>query len=184
MSEKQLMYTEKEIDLIKSVFCENEFLLKSIRKLFFGADMTQEEKDLIVNTFKGKEIKEVFRKKVYGLENMETPIGQLSDFWIGVEQQIFGAGRDTIRQAVESKTIVLGMFETAFDLLDNPDGERVITKYDPKTFISDELGIRLIARNLYMKAIETSLLTVKAIAGQKSETLDETVKRLKQDSTK
>lgn len=183
-SKNKLMYTDKEIDLIKSVFSENEFLMLAIRKLFFGAEVTAEEKDLIVKTFKGKEIKEVFRKKVYGLNNFSTPVGQISDFWMGAEMQIFGASRDTVLQVVESKGLVLEMFEQAFDLLDNPDGKRVSIQYDPNSVAIDPLGVKLIARNLYMKAIETALLTVLSIAGLKTETTAQTLERLQKDSSK
>lgn len=179
----KLMYSDKEITLIKAVFSENDLLLKSIRRLFFGATMTEDEKKLIVETFANEELKEIFRKKVYGFNNLDTQIGHLSDFWLGVEQQIFGASRDTVYQAVESKNIVLSMFIKAFDLLSNPDGEKV----DVNRFYSleaDPLQVHLMARNLYMKAIETSLLTVQTIAGQKEETLEQTLKRLQKDSSK
>lgn len=183
MAEKQkLMYSDKEIDLIKSVFSENEPLLKAVRKLFFGADLSIEEKGFIASNFT-PEIIEVFRRKVYSVNNLETPIGQLSDFWIGVEQQIFGASRDTIYQAIESKNMVLEMFTKAFNLLSNPDGEKVSVQITPM-LEADPLGVKMLARNLYMKAVETALLTVQTIAGKKTETLEQTLKRLQQDSSK
>jgi hypothetical protein len=181
--EQKLMYSGKEISIIKAHFSENEELLIAIRKLFFGIDITGQEKESIKSTFSNPETVEVFRKKVYGLNNYDTPVGQLSDFWLGAETQVFGASRDTIYQAVESKKLVLDMFTKAFNLLANPDGEKV----EIATFMSlsaDPLQVGLIARNLYMKAIETSLLTLKSIAGQKTETLEQTVKRLQKDSAK
>lgn len=181
--DKKLMYNESEISFIKSIFADNDELMIIIRKLFFGIDITDTEKDLIKNTFSTSEAREVFRKKVYGLDNYDTPVGQLSDFWMGIEQQIFGASRDTIYQAVESKKLVLQMFETAFKLLENPDGEKVdISKFS--SILHDELQVGLIARCLYMKAIETSLATIKIIAGAKDESVDETIKRLEKDSSK
>lgn len=179
----KLMYTNKDIELIKATFAENEELLKVIRKLFFGYDLSEEEKDLIKSSFSNKEVIEVLRRKVYGLNNINTPIGQLSDFWLGVEQQIFGASRDTIFQAIESKKMVLNMFTKAFNLLENPDGEKVSVDTNPMTE-TDPLGVLVIARNLYMKAIETALLTIQTIAGKKSETVEETVARLQKDSNK
>lgn len=181
--EKKLMYSDKEIDLIKAVFAENDFLLKAIRKLFFGAELTPEEKETIKTTFSNKEVIEVLRRKTYGLNNLDTPVGQLSDFWLGVEQQIFGASRDTIFQAVESKNMVLAMFTKAFKLLEDPDGEKVDVSITV-SILQDPLQVGLIARNLYMKAVETSLMTVQTIAGMKGETLEETLKRLQKDSAK
>lgn len=182
--EKQpLMYSNKDIDLIKSAFAENDELLISIRKLFFGVDISEDEKETIKSTFSNPELVDVFRKKVYGVNNFDTPVGQLSDFWLGAETQIFGATRDTVFQVIESKKQVLQMFEKVFNLLNNPDGERVSVDFTPSSLV-DDLGVNLIARNLYMKAIETSLLSLKALAGAKNESVEETVKRLQRDSSK
>jgi len=182
MAEK-LMYSNKDIDLIKSTFAENDELLVMLRKLFFGGKVTADEKKIIVSTFSNPDVVEVLRRKVYGINNFETPIGQLSDFWLGAESQVFGASRDTVYQAIKSKEVVLSMFIKAFDLLKNPDGERVSIAV-VIDLESDPLGVNLIARNLYMKAIESALHAVKTIAGMKSETAEEAVKRLQSDSTK
>jgi hypothetical protein len=180
---EQLMYSNKDIELIKSAFAENDELLIMVRKLFFGVELTADEKKVVISNFSNPEVIEVLRRKVYGLNNLETPIGQLSDFWLGAESQIFGASRDTIYQAIMSKEIVLDMFTKAFDLLTNPDGEKV--NVDVHILMeADPLGVKLIARNLYMKAIESALHAVKMIAGTKIETAEEAVKRLSKDSSK
>src|SRR5574343_136048 len=165
MAEK-LMYSNKDSDLIKSTFGENDELLVMVRKLFFGGKLTAEEKKTVTNTFSNPDVVEVLRRKVYGVNNFETPIGQLSDFWLGAESQIFGATRDTVYQAIMSKELVLSMFIKGLNLLSNPDGERVSINVlnDIET---DPLGVNLIARNLYMKSIESALHAVKVIAGVK-----------------
>jgi hypothetical protein len=181
---KTLMYSDSDIELIKATFAENDFLLISVRKLFFGAVLTEEEKNSIKQAFKDPKVIEVLRRKIYPVFNPTTPVGQISDPWLGVEEQIFGASRDTISQAVNSKAIAISMFEQAFDSLANPDGEQVSIQFDPLSINADELAINLIARNLYMKAIETGLLGVKMIAGKKDETIEQTLARLQQDSSK
>lgn len=177
------MFNNKEIDLIKSAFAENDVLLIAVRKLFFGQEISEDEKKMIKATFVNEDVVNALRRKVYGLNSFETPIGQLSDFWLGVESQIFGASRDTVYQAVRSKELVLDMFTKGFNLLTNPDGEKVNVDINPM-IEADPLGVKIIARNLYMKAIETGLLGVKTIAGMKTESTEEAVKRLKQDSSK
>lgn len=178
----ELMYNDKEIELIKMTFAENDALLIAVRKLLFGAEISKEEKNMIKKSFSSDEVINVFKKKVYGLNDLSTPVGQLSDFWIGAEKQIAGMDKNTIKQVVQSKARVLDMFERGLELLKNPDGEKVVVTYVPA--LEDELGINLISRNLYMQAIETALLTVKVIAGSKTESVEETVKRLKKDSSK
>jgi len=182
MAEK-LMYSDKDIALIKSTFAENDELLVMVRKLFFGGKLTAGEKKTITTTFSNPEIVEVLRRKVYGVNNFETPIGQLSDFWLGAESQVFGATRDTVYQAIMSKELVLSMFVKGFNLLANPEGERVSINV-LIDIEADPLGVNLIARNLYMKSIESALHAVKVIAGVKDETPEQAVKRLQADSTK
>jgi len=176
------MYDDREITLLKATFAENEQLLKTLRHLWFGVELKEDEKKTIKEIFANKELVEAIRHKVYGLNNFDTPIGQLSDFWVGVEKQIFGANRDTIYQAVQSKLMVLDMFTKAFNLLSDPDGQKVDVSFKPS--MVDDLQVGLIARNLYMQAIETSLISILTIAGKKDETLEQTLKRLKQDSNK
>lgn len=185
MAEKkqELMYSNRDIELIKSVFSENDQLIIIIRKLFFGAELSEDDKKLVKATFSNQELVNVVRRKVYGVNNLETPVGQLSDFWLGVETQIFGASRDTIYQAIKSKEMVLGMFVKALSLLTNPDGEKVDISVNP-VIEADPLGVKLIARNLYLKSMETALFALKTIAGMKSETVEQAVKRLQQDSSK
>lgn len=182
MAEK-LMYSNKDIDLIKATFAENDALLVMVRKLFFGYDLTEDEKKAVKSTFSNPEVVEVFRRKVYSVGNVQTEIGHINDFWFGAEEQIFGANRDTIYQAIASKELVLSMFTKAFNLLTNLDGEKVDTSFNP-VIEADPLGIKLIARNLYMKAVETGLHSMKVIAGMKTETVEQAVKRLSQDSSK
>lgn len=185
MAEKkqELMYTNKDIELIKSIFSENDALLVMLRKMFFGYELTADEKKVILSNFSNPEAIEVLRRKAYSTNNFETPVGQLSDFWLGVESQIFGASRDTVYQAIESKKLVLEMFTNGFNLLTNIEGEKVDVTINPM-IEADPLGVKLIARNLYMKAIETALHAVKVIAGMKTESVEDAVKRLQSDSTK
>lgn len=180
----ELMYSENDIKIIKGLFADNDYLLKLLRRLFFGDELTEQEKKIITDTFKDEASIEVLRRKVYSTKNYDTQIGHVSDFWMGAESQIFGASRDTIAQAVESKSIVEEMFKKAFNLLKDPNGQKVNLEYNPISLMSDPLQTGLIARNLYMKAIETALFTVKTIAGQKDETPEQALKRLNQDSTK
>lgn len=184
----KLMYNDRELLLIKSTFAENEDLLKAVRKLMFGAEVSLKEIESIKSAFSDPDVIDAVRHKVYGLNNLETPIGQLSDFWMGAETQIFGASKDQIYQAVAVKEKVLGMFEKAFALLTNPDGEKVDLKVKsvlnvPVTEI-DPLQIDLIARNLFMKAIDSGLFAIMTIAGKKDETLEDVLKRLSKNSNK
>jgi len=60
MAEKRpLMYSDNDINLIKAVFAENDFLIIAVRKLFFGAKLTEEEQASIDAAFKDPKVLEV-----------------------------------------------------------------------------------------------------------------------------
>lgn len=178
------MYNDKELEIIKSTFAENEELLIVLRKLFLGAKTLKAEKELVKGTFSKPELVKVVQRKIYGQLDVEVPIGELNDFWLGAETQIYGAEPHVIKQTVESKAKVLEMFTKAVELLADPDGEPVSIDYSLESLESDPLQSGLVARNLYIKAIETALRTLQIVAGQKTESVEETKKRLKQDSTR
>lgn len=175
---------EKEIDLLKTVFKDNEPLLKLVRSLFFGFDLSDAEKNMIKTSFANPELREAFRKKTYPLIDKDVPIGHEADFWGGMENQIFGRDQHAIRQAVESKQRVLDMFIKAFNSLENPFGDRVDFGYSTESLMMDPLQIKLLARNLYFKTITTALMMIKTICDQEEETPAQKTKRLAKDSMK
>lgn len=178
-----LMYNLREIDLIKSLFAENDALLIMMRKLFFGVELSVEEKRIIFSTFQDQDAVNVVRRKMHGVNDFaRSEVGTLPDFWLGTEKQISGQPIDTIRQVMESKLLIKDMFEKGIALLTNPDGEKVNVEYVHDQ--EDYLGVKLIARNLYMMAVETTLHNLKIIAGIKEESAEDAEKRLKQDSAK
>ncbi len=175
--------TEKDNELLRLVFKDNEALLKLVRSLFFGLPLTDGEKELIKTSFANKDVREAMRNKVHGDITRDVPIGAEGDFWSGIESQIFGRDMYTVRQAVESKEKVLQMFNQAFDLLANPHNVSMDLSYDPIT--TDPLQIKLLARTLYWKAMTVALATYKVIAEQKDgENVQETAKRMQKDSMK
>ena len=173
---------EKERDLIIGAFKDNEYLLKAIRSLLFGFDVSDDDKKLIKDTFANNELKNAFRKRIYPILDNTMPIGQISDFWLGTESQTFGAQRDTIYQAYQIKMIVQKLLDAAIALLNDPES----TKIDLSVPLieADPLMCGLMARNLYIKSIENGLLTIKLTAEQKIDTPADTKIKQLLDSSK
>lgn len=176
---------EQDVDLLKLSFKDNEPLLKLIRSLFFGFELSDAEKKIIKTSFANPQLREAIRKKTYPLIDKDVPIGHEADFWSGMENQIFSHPQDAIYQAVKSKQMVLDMFTQAFNLLADPFGKPMDFSYTSDSLVMDPLQTKLLARNLYFKTITVALATIKIIAQQKEgETPQEVAKRLNQDSMK
>lgn len=180
-----------EVTLIKSVFANNERLLKLIRSLFFGLSLTSLEKETIRGTFKGNDLIKVFTKRLlpsYDLDR-DTPIGQTLDLWAGV--QVTGQSRDAIYQAVFSRKLLIELTKKALALLENPNGEQIDLSFEPysdkptaELTDDDYLQVKFVARNSFLNHIETQLGMIKLIADQPIETIEETRKRIAKDSAK
>ena len=178
-----MLTNDAEIETLKKAFAENDELLISIRALLLGFPIKKSEADVIEATFKDKNVREAFRKKLYPILSPTSLIGQGGDYWYGTDTEILGRDPDTIAQMVNSKHKVLETLEQAMDLLENPiSGKKILLSIeDTKT---DPFQVALLARNKYINAVGTALSMIKAVAGLKNETVEETKRRLMTDSSK
>lgn len=179
----QLKVDEKEISLIKQHFADNHELLKAIRAICFGLDVTDEEKQQVRELFSGEEMRRLFRKRLLPWLEKDTPIGQVADVWMGVENMVYGANEGTVYQAVQYKKKAIEMTEKALNLLENPDGEPMDVTFNPDKNLVDTLQTDLLARNMFIRHIESQLLFLSIIAGSKEETPEEAQKRLDRNSS-
>ncbi len=177
-----MLTNDDEIGALKKAFAENDALLISIRALLLGFPIRKSEADVIVATFKDDNVKEAFRKKLYPILSPTSLIGQGGAYWFGTDAEIIGRDPETIAQIVNSKHLVFEMLEQGMSLLADPTGKKISLDFpDTKT---DPFQIGLIAVNKYVSAVGTAVSLVKAVAGRKDETVEETKKRLMTDSNK
>lgn len=180
----QFPVSEQEALLLKTVFKSNDALLKLIRGLFFGFDLSAAEKEQIRTACGTPEIRLAIRKKIFPILDNDQALGTIADFWGGTEQSIMGASRDTIYQFVQAKAAVWSLLQQAMSLLEDPHGTQIDLTYDPKANIADDLQIKLIARNIYMKTVSQGLFFILATANQEVITPVEAAKRAHKNSSK
>ena len=108
---------KEEVDLIKSIFKDNDALLISMRALFFNLEITADEKQTIKSTFANDALFNIVRERFCPQISRNTPIGTVSDDWLGATTMIFGQTRDTIKQAINYKDRALGMAKRAVALV-------------------------------------------------------------------
>ncbi len=133
-------------------------------------------------TFKDEKVREAFRKKLYPIISPDASIGEVADYWMSTDTEIIDKMPETIKQVVGSKQRCQNMLIQAMGLLHNPYGAIVDMTMD--TIENDPLQISLLARNKYIRSVETALTFIKVIAGQKAENVEQAKKRLMSDSAK
>lgn len=174
----------KEIETLKKAFADNEGFLVSIRALLLGFPVKKSEADVIESVFKDKDVREAFRNKLYLKLSPTTPIGQGGDYWYGTDTEIVGKDPETIGQIINSKHRVLEMLEQAMALLENPFSKENKISLDFKSTKEDPFQIEFLARNKYINTVQTALSIVKVVSGMKSETPEQTKKRLLDENQK
>ena len=178
---------EAHVQLLKSVFKNNDGLLKIVHLLFLGIDLTDSEKEIIKSTFYGKkELQFAIRRITYPVFEVDIrnlDIGTVADFWMDIDKELMGASRDAIYQRVQSKQLTLNNLEKAFKLLNNVDGEKIDLSYNADTSI-DLLQVKLLARSLYIRTIVQAIGIIKQISNMEIETQKQKETRLKKDSAK
>lgn len=185
---QSMLIADIEIGLLKSVFADNDDLLRLVKNLFFGLELNQDEKNLILLTFKADDIRLLMSKRFIPEIAKETPIGQTVDMWTGI--QVKEKPEPVIYQLVATRAKSLAMLKVALNLLVNPDGVRPNLNFDPELSTGDlatldnALQINLAARNEFISFVETQLIMIKAIAGIKEETVEQAKTRLTKDSNK
>lgn len=183
--ESNVAIAERDAQLIRDTFFENDALLKVVRALMLGYDMSAPDKTAIRSTFANADLRRIMWKRFCPLLNRNDDIGSLSDIWLGVEAMVFGQPQSTVEQAIGYKEKAIEMTKLGLGLLENPDGEKPSIEYKPNQL--DVLGVNLLGRNMYIRHIEKQLGLLKLIAAQtpaKPETKKEKAKRKEKDSNK
>lgn len=180
---RNIAVPKEEVDLLRRTFKGNENLLILIRALLFGFPLSDKEKGLIRGALKeDAKLRKAIQGKIYSELSANAPIGANPDFWVGIERQIIGQHPDTVKQVLDSKSEALKMLKHAMTLLEEPDGAPLSVAIDDSK--EDTMGIRLIARNLYIQAVETGLSYIKIIAEMPEDKKLKQSKKDKQDSSR
>lgn len=175
------MPTQKELDIIRDTFGDNEKLLKAMRNLALGVDTTDEEKQLIKGVFANVDLYEAVRKRL-------NP--QLSDFssfafshhpWGQIAKMTLGANKEQIAQIVNAKTKVEEWTNKALSLFQEPNGKAIELPVEMST--TDEYQVELIALDMYVSHITEQINVLNAIAGTESNSPEEVKEKMEQDST-
>ena len=176
---------KKSNALIKQVFSKNPELIQTMQALFLGFELSKDEKDMIKTTFEDENLYKAIERRIAPRLERDTMVGQQSDEWAGLEEQIYGSHEGQIYQAVHYKKEAIAMAKQAMALLKNPDGEPIDISYDPDLNVADKMQIKLLARNMYIKMIQNQLSTIWVIAEQKDgENPQQTAERILKDSDK
>lgn len=163
---------EGEKNTLKTVFSEDPAVYKILRDLFFGFDLTDDEKRIVANF---KIIKPLLRKIFLPTLAKDIPLGGNIDLW--QTQDIKTATPESFDTVFSSKVILLDLLETAFKRFDDPDDNHV------------DLSIKkdlpsLVARNSYISYVDSKIRFLIQFVNMDSLTPEEQLKMMQLNSSK
>jgi hypothetical protein len=180
---QQMRFTDNELQLIKNTFADNEDLTRAIRKTFLQMPLDPIDQTALKG-YKGKEIKALLRKVFLPTLDPNAPPHQLLDLWMTVS--IKDKTPDQVLPEILSREKLIAYIDQQLLDLDGEGMTKIhftdFTNFEDKTPL--ECFIDLTVRNTLIAHVEMMLTQLVTLAGQKNETVEETKKRLQQDSSK
>lgn len=176
----QLRTPDEELGLLKTVFADNDNLLRILRNLFMGVELSAEEKQAVIAI--PVEVKKIVRKRFTGEFDKSTLVGQTSDPWAGIE--VLGKTPEFIFQIIKAREQLIELVKRAMELLDDPNKKLPELTFHSTLLDNDPWAIGFLARAGFLQQVDGQLSLIKVIVGTKSETVEQAKKRLQADSSK
>ena len=180
-----MRFDEGELTALKNTFADNEELVKVIRRVFIQSDLSVEDIAIINTIFKGDEMKALmakfFNPKIDGKEH----IHQLVDLWLTVDTKEKTV--DQIIPTIKARKILISYLDQQIEKLFNLSSAEAIKLSDLIIYeegYDDEAFVNLLARNTIIQHVEQMISQILILAGEKNETVEQTKKRLAQNSAK
>lgn len=180
---KQMRFSEAELGLMKTTFAENEELLKAIRKVFLQIPLDPIDQQLIKGL--SKDVLKLINKTFLPTLDGNAPLHQLIDLWMTVE--IKDKMLETVVINATAREKLINYLKERLSDLEGDSVEGGISFYELtslKDKDAEEIAVDIQVRNTIINHTEMQLNQLLVLAGKKEETIDETMKRLEQNSNK
>lgn len=164
----------KEDKAYLNVFKGNNELLLALRDLFFGFELTDDQKKLL-QVLNKLEIIKVIRKIVLPELQKEIPPGHNLDYW--KMKDIGDAKPETFDRVLKEKELFLEMIEKSLARLSNIDLPAVdLTPQKDLAFLT--------ARNSYIDMTDSKIREIILKVYEKEETIEEALSKMRKNSSK
>lgn len=188
---QQFIFNSDELSLIKNTFAENDTLLYTIRKVFLQFELTDVEVGLLKQAVT-PEVLHVLRKRILPDLSPDYPLGQIPSLMTTLTQQIQVKDASEMQLQFEAKSLEEAYLRQRFEVLEGLVNDTVsdIEEIDLK-----ELGklegkgpeqqyTDMTAYLFILGYVDPMLILIKAIAGDKNETIEQQKDRMTRDSNK
>jgi hypothetical protein len=183
MQNKQLRFTDEEIDLMKRLFAENDPLLIAMRKALFGYELSTNEKTML-KQLKSDQAEALVRGVFKPELNPDAPIfQQANDLWATVP--IMELDPTSAKHHIDATVVLEEYLDGALDrMLGGKFNKTLAELRNPRGKDEYDAYVDLLAGNKLRNHVEIHLNLLKVVGGQKEETAEQAKERLLRDSAK
>lgn len=181
-----MRYSDTELDLMKTMFSDNDELLNALRKVFLQMPLTPGDKQWIENIQGKPAVLALVRKQFLPTLDPNAPRHQLMDMWMTLKLE-----DKTPMQAwpeIKARELIIEYMVLQLDFLEgNGKGANdgfIKFEVSSKPDAEQETYSRLLARNLFISLTELHLGQFSILAGAKTESVAQTKERLAKDSNR
>ena len=181
---QKMRFCDAELELMKRVFSDNEDLLFIIRKVLFQFELSEAESVILKDNL-SENVRAVLKKMLAPELDPESPLFQITDLQLGLNMPMGTKGEDEMKPQFEAKQLEIDYLTQQLESLNGKVEEKI--KFSELTDLkkdSHEVFVNITARNWLILFIDSSLQQIKFLAGEKNETLEQTMHRLSKDSSK
>ncbi len=190
-----IMFSDGELSLLKKVFSDNEDLIYAIRKVFLQFELTEVEGEMLKAQLT-PEVYDIVEKRFGMKMSPDVPLFMLADQYQSLNQALGNKDVEGMAPLFDAKEIEIEYLEQQFQVLKDLTWSVVVDRgakwpkiilEDLKTLKGKDAYKRYVdttARNYILSYVDSCLNMIKVLAGQKTESVELTKKKLLKDSSK
>ena len=184
---KPMRYTDEELMLIKSSFAENDKIIVALRKFFLQIPLSEADDIELMKIKNSPEALTIISKTFLPELDGDAPLNQVIDLWMTLK--IDDKFPEIAHPHILSRGLLISYFKQQIGLLKDEKIDDInLIKFDEllpdQNEMVEQLYVNLLTRNTIITHTEQQLYQLSMLGGLKSETPEETIKRLAQDSSK
>lgn len=187
---QKMRYSDGELELIKTLFAEEEDLPKAIRKHFLQMPLEIHEQHLLTKAFTEIPANAALLRKAYlPTLDPEAPVNQLVDLWMTV--QIADKSPEAAYPHLMARELLISYLDQQLKAIEEGQFDHSKAGIQLSSLVNGIVGrdvldvyVELTARNTLVSHNEQQLQMLNILSGTKKETVEETKRRLEQDSNR
>lgn len=181
----RMRFDEGEMIALKNTFSDNEELIKTMRRVFLQSKLSVEDIAIVNTIFKEDSMKALITKFFNPTISGQEHLNQVVDLWTTLQTKELAP--DYVALTVKARDILIKYIVQQIDKLFNLDSVETIILSDLIKFdevYDTDIYINLVARNSIIQHVEDRLTNILVLAGDKNETVENTMRKMKKNSSK